>query len=189
MTESELGTHSLLYPENAVTGIFTTEWPPTWRRRYHILPRPQSLWMMAVYWYQWTIFTDHPYKLKKGLHIANFFCHDAGTNEIRQTDRPGINLGISYNRTKSKRLITSVVSSRRIKARKTKKNYWFSYPGEPRQTRKNTPIQKRILRELQGPYRTWRPLILQKDPEISGKVSRKTSTGKTPLWLLKIRRK
>ena len=43
-------TNSLLYPENAVvTGILT-----------------------AIFKYQKNNFTDHPYKLKKGLHIAKF---------------------------------------------------------------------------------------------------------------------
>ena len=64
-------TNSLRYPENAVTGILQPsdllheEWDITFRPalvtlNYGSISIPVNN------------FTDHPYKLKKGLHIANF---------------------------------------------------------------------------------------------------------------------
>ena len=82
--------NSLLYPENVVTGILQPS--DLLHEEGDITFCPALVTLndgdisIPV-----NNFTDHPYKLKKGLHIATF-CHDARTDEICQIGRPGINL-------------------------------------------------------------------------------------------------
>ena len=84
-------TNSLLYPENAVTG--TLQPSDLLHEEGDITFCPALVTLndgnisIPV-----NKFTDHPYKLKKGLHIANFSVNDARTDEVRQAGRPGINL-------------------------------------------------------------------------------------------------
>ena len=84
-------TNSLLYPENAVTGILQPS---------DLLHEEGDITFcpVLVILNDGNIsipvknFTDHPYKLKKRTSHCQFLSHDARTNEIRQTGRPGINL-------------------------------------------------------------------------------------------------
>ena len=84
-------TNSLLYPENAVTGILQPsdllheEGDITFCTALVILNDGNILIPVNN-------FTDHPYKLEKETPFCHFFCHDARTDEVCQTGRPSINL-------------------------------------------------------------------------------------------------
>ena len=84
-------TNSLLYPENAVTGILQPSDLLHEEGDITFCPAMVTLNDGSIL-IPVNNFTDHPYKLKKRTPYCHFFCHDAGTYEIRQTDRPGINL-------------------------------------------------------------------------------------------------
>ena len=84
-------TISLLYPENAVTGILQpsdllhedgdiTFCPALVTLNDGNISIPVNN------------FTDHPYKLKKRIAHCQFLSHDARTDELCQTGRPGFNL-------------------------------------------------------------------------------------------------
>ena len=178
-------TNSLLYPENAVTGLFQPSDLLHEEGDITFCPALVTLNDGSIL-IPVNNFTDHPYKLKKGLHIANF---SILTPEQMKYVKP-IDPASTWHflqQDQSKRLTMSAVSSRRIKTRKIEKITGFQL-RRTQTTQKNIHQYRKRSYENYRPYRTWRPLIPQKIQNL-GQSSQKTSTGKTPLWLLKTRRK
>ena len=141
-------TNSLLNPENAITGILQSSDLLHEKGDITFCPALVTLNDDSIL-IPVNNFKDHPYKLKKRSPHCQFFCHDAGTKETRQTDRPGINLAFpKQDQEQAAHYVSSL-----IKANKTpqnQENYWFPNPENPGNPEEHTPIQKKILRELQA---------------------------------------
>ena len=94
-------------------------------------------------------FTDHPYKLKKGLHIASF---SVMTPEQMKYVKP-VDPASTWHLLQNDQEQAAHYVSSLIKANKNpqkSENYWFPTPENPVNPEEHTPIQKRILRELQA---------------------------------------
>ena len=112
-------------------------------------------------------FTDHPYKLKKGLHIANF---SVMTPEQMKYVKP-IDLASTWHFLQQDQEQAAHYISSLIKAYKNpqnQENHWFPTPENPCNPEEHTPIQKRILRELQA-SQDLETLDPTKDPESRAK--------------------
>ena len=94
-------------------------------------------------------FTDHPYKLKKGLHIANF---SVMTSEQVKYVKP-VDPASTWHLLKNDQEQAAHYVSSLIKTNKKPQNsetYWFPTPENSGNPDEHTPIRKRILRELQA---------------------------------------
>ena len=93
--------------------------------------------------------TDQPYKLKKGMHIANF---SVMTPEQMKYVRPIDPVSTWHLLNKNEEDAIYYISSL-LKANRNNdqyEQYWFPTPENPGDEESNTPIQKRILRELRN---------------------------------------
>ena len=94
-------------------------------------------------------FTDQPYTLKRGAHIANF---SVLTPEQMKYVKP-IDPVTTWHLLKDNPENAAYYASSLIKSPKTSddsENYWFPTPEEPGDPQTHTPIQQRILRELRN---------------------------------------
>ena len=120
-------TNSLLYPENAVTGILQPS--DLLHEEGDITFCPTLVTLndgnisIPV-----NTFTDHPYKLKKGFHIASF--------SVMTPEQ------MKYVKSVDPASTWHLLQNAQEQAARTPEN-----PGKPEE---HTPIQKRILRELQA---------------------------------------
>ena len=108
-------------------------------------------------------FTDHPYTLKRGSHIANF---SILTPEQMKYVKP-IDPVTTWHLLKDNPENAAYYASSLIKSPKTSddsENYWFPTPEEPGDPQTHTPIQQRILRELRN-LQDLEKLNPQDDPE------------------------
>ena len=108
-------------------------------------------------------FTDHPYTLKRGSHIANF---SILTPEQMKYVKP-IDPVTTWHLLKVNPENAAYYASSLIKSPKTSddsENYWFPTPEEPGDPQTHTPIQQRILRELRN-LQDLEKLNPQDDPE------------------------
>ena len=178
-------TNSLLYPENAVTGILQPSDLLHEEGDITFCPAPVTLndgnIMIPV-----NNFTDHPYKLKKGLHIANFSVMTPEQMKYVKPVDPASSC-IFCKTTKSRQATMSAVLSRRIKIFKILK-ITGSQLQKTLETLRNTHLSRNESSMSYRPYRTWRHL---NPPKITNLVRnfKKTSTGKIPLLLLKKKEK
>ena len=142
---------SQIYAENAVTGILQPS---------ELLNEENEItvWTAIILLNEGTtrihfnIFTDQPYKLKKGMHIANFSVMTVEMtwgDETRQANRPSVHLASTqWNEEDAIHYISS-----QLKANRNNDQYqqhWFPTPENPGDEASHTPIQKRILRELRN---------------------------------------
>ena len=141
-------TNSLLCPENSVTGILQPSDLLHEEGDITFCPALVTLSDGSIS-IPVNNFTNHPYKLKKGLHIANFPVmtpeqmkyvkpvHPASTWHFLQND---LEQAAHY--------VSSVIKTN--KNPQNPENYWFPTPENPGNPAEHTHIQKRILRERQA---------------------------------------
>ena len=141
-------TNSLLYPENAVTGILQSSDLLHEEGDITLCPALVTLnnGSTAI---PVNNFTDHPYKLKNGLHIANFTVMTPEQMKYVKPIDPASTWHLLQNDQEQAALyISSLIKTNRNP--QNSENYWFPTPENPGNPEEHTPIQKRILRELQA---------------------------------------
>ena len=138
-------TNSLLYPENAVTGILQPsdllheEGHITFCQALDTLNDGSILIPVNN-------FTDHPYKLKKGLQIANFSVMTPAQMKYFKPIDPASTWHLLQNdQEQAAHYVSSLIKTN--KNPQSSENYWFPTPENPGNPEEHTPIQKRILRE------------------------------------------
>ena len=141
-------TNSLLYPENTVTGILQPSDLLHDEGDITFCPALVTLNDGNI-----TIpvnnFTDHPYKLKKGLHIASFSVMTPEQMKYVKPVDPASTWHLLQNdQEQAAHYVSSLIKTNRNS--QNPENYWFPTPENPGNPEEHTPIQKRILRELQA---------------------------------------
>ena len=138
---------SQIYAENAVTGILQPsdllhEGDVTFCAA--IVTLHEGTMRMHV-----NNFTDQPYKLKKGLHIANF---SVMTPEQMKHVRPIDPVSTWHLLNENEEDAVYYISSLRKANRNNNQyeQYWFPTPENPGDEMSHTPIQQRILREVRN---------------------------------------
>ena len=139
---------SQIYPENLVTGVLqpsdllTEEGDITFCAAIVTLAEGSTSFHINN-------FTDQPFKLKKGLHIANF---SVLTPEQMKHVKPIDPVSTWHLLNENEEDAIYYVSSL-LKANKNNdqyEQYWFPTPENPGDENSHTPIQARILRELRN---------------------------------------
>ena len=93
--------------------------------------------------------TDHPYKLKNGLYIANFSVMTPEQMKFVKPVDPASTWHLLQNdQEHATHYVSSLIKTNRNP--QNSENYWFPTPEIPGNPEEHTPIQKRILRELQA---------------------------------------
>ena len=141
-------TNSLLYPENAVTGILQPSDLLHEEGDITFCPALVTLndgnILIPV-----NSFTDHPYKLKKGLHIANFSVMTPEQMKYVKPVDPASTWHLLQNdQEQAAHYVSSLIKTNRNP--QNSENNWFPTPENPVNPEEHTPIQKQILRELQA---------------------------------------
>ena len=154
-------TNSLLYPENAVTGILQPSDLLHEEGDITFCPALVTLndgnILIPV-----NNFTDHPYKLKKGLHIANFSVMTPEQMKYVKPVDPASTWHLLQNdQEQAAHYVSSLIKTNRNP--QNSENYWFPTPENPGNPEEHTTIQKQILRELQAlqDLETMTPLQMQ----------------------------
>ena len=140
-------TNSLLYTENAVNGILQPSDLPH-EEVDNIFCPTLVLLNDGIISIPVNKFTDHPYKLKKGHHIASF---SGMTPEQKKYVKP-VDPASTYNLLQNNQEKATPYVSSLIKNNKNPQNsgiYRFPTPENPGNPDEHISIQKRILRELQ----------------------------------------
>ena len=139
---------SRIYAENAVTGILQHSEPLNGENGITfcaaIITLDERTTRIHV-----NIFTDQPYKLKKGMHKANF---SVMTPEQMKHVRPIVAVSTWHLLIENEEDAVHYISSL-LKANRNNdqyEQYWFPTPENPADEASHTPIQKRILRELRN---------------------------------------
>ena len=144
---STIYTLSNIYPENNVTGILQ---PSDILHEEGDITFCPALVTLNDGHIQISVnnFTDNPFTLKKGIHIANF---SVMTPEQMKYVKPVDPVSTWHLLQQDQEMAAHYVSSlmKTNKNPDTEENYWFPTPENPGNTQEHTPIQRRILRELQ----------------------------------------
>ena len=141
-------TNSLLYPENAVTGILQPSDLLHDEGDITFCPALVTLNDGSIS-IPVNNFTDHPYKLKKGLHIANFsIMTPEQMKYVKPVDPASTWRLLQNDQEQAAHYVSSLIKTNRNP--QNSENYWFPTPENPGNPEEHTPIQKRILRELQA---------------------------------------
>ena len=140
--------NSLFYPENAVTGILQPSDLLHDEGDITFCPALVSLNDGSI-----TIpvnnFTDHPYNFKKGLHIANFLVITPEQMKyVKPVDPASTWHFLQNDQEQEAHYVSSLIKTN--KNPQNSENFWFPTPENPGNPAEHTPIQKRILRELQA---------------------------------------
>ena len=94
-------------------------------------------------------FPDQPYKLKKGMHIANFsVMKPEQMKHVRPIDPVSTWHLLNENEEDAVHYINSLLKANRNNDQY--EQYWFPAPENPGDEASHTPIQKRTLRELRN---------------------------------------
>ena len=139
--------HSQIYAENAVTGILQPsdllhEGDVTFCAA--IVTLHEGTMRMHV-----NSFTDQPYKLKKGLHTANFsVMTPEQMKHVRPIDPVSTWHLLNENEKDAIYYISSLLKANRNNDQY--EQYWFPTPENPGDEASHIPIQQRILRELRN---------------------------------------
>ena len=145
-------TNSLLYPENAVTGILQPSDLLHEEGDITFCPALVTLndgnILIPV-----NNFTDHPYKLKKGLHFANFCVMTPEQMKYVKPVDPASTWHFLQN--DKEQPIMSAVSSKPIEIHKTPKIIG-SQLQKTLEILRNTHLYKNESYASYRPYRTWR---------------------------------
>ena len=108
-------------------------------------------------------FTDHPYILKRGSHVANFSAMTPGQMKYVKPIDPVTTWHLLQDNPENAAFyVSSVIKS--SNPEDCKENYWFPTPEDPGDPQQYTPIQKRILEELLA-LQQLEQLNPQDDPE------------------------
>ena len=139
---------SRIYAENAVTGILQPSEPLNEENDITfcaaIITLDEGTTRIHV-----NNFTDQPYKLKKGMHIANFsVMTPEQMKHVRPIDPVSTWHLLNENEEDAVHYISSLLKANRNNDQY--KKYWFPTPENPGDEVSHTPIQKRILRELRN---------------------------------------
>ena len=136
-------TNSLLYPENAVTGILQPSDLLHEEGDITFCPALVTLNDGSIS-IPVNNFTDHPYKLKKGLHIANFSVMTPEQMKYVKPVDPASTWHLLQNdQEQAAHYVSSLIKTNRNP--QNSENYWFPTPENPGNPEEHTPIQKRIL--------------------------------------------
>ena len=99
------------------------------------------------YMVQISNFSDHPYTLKKGTHIANFsILTPEQTKHIRPVNPTSVRHLLNNNHDDAIHYINSLLKT--SKTDEANETYWFPTPKNPGNEKEHTPIHARILNEL-----------------------------------------
>ena len=139
---------SRIYAENAVTGILQPSEPLNEENDITfcaaIITLDEGTTRIHV-----NKFTDQPYKLRKGMHIANFsVMTPEQMKHVRPIDPVSTWHPLNENEEDAVHYISSLLKAN--KSNDHYEQYWFPTPENPGDEAPNTPIQKRILRELRN---------------------------------------
>ena len=108
-------------------------------------------------------FTDHPYTLKRGSHVANFSVMTPGQMKYVKPIDPVTTWHLLQDNPENAAFyVSSLIKS--SKPEDFRENYWFPTPEDPGDPQQHTPIQKRILTELLN-LQELEKLNPQDDPE------------------------
>ena len=141
-------TNSLLYPENAVTGILQPSDPLHEEGDITFCPALVTLNDGSIS-IPVNNFTDHLYKLKKGLHIAIFSVMTSERMKYVKPVNPASTWHFLLNdQEQAAHNVSSLIKTN--KNSQNSENFWFPTPENPGNPAEHTSIQKRILRELQA---------------------------------------
>ena len=92
-------------------------------------------------------FTDHPYTLKRGSHVANFSVMTPGQMKYVKLVDPVTTWHLLQDNPENAAFyVSSLIKSAKLE--NFRENYWFPTPEDPGDPQQHTPIQKRILTEL-----------------------------------------
>ena len=140
-------TNSLLHPENAVTGILQPRDVLHEEEDITFCPALVTLNDGSIS-IPVNNFTDIPYKLKKGLHIANFSIITPEQMKYVKPVDPATTWYLLQNDQKqAAHYVSSLIKTN--KNLQNSENYWFPTPENPGNPEEHTPTQKQILRELE----------------------------------------
>ena len=139
---------SQVYAENAVTGILQPSEPRNEENDItfcaDIITLVEGTTRIHV-----NNFTDQPYKLKKGMHIANFsVITPEQMKHVRPMDPVSTWRLLNENEEDAVHYISSLLKANRNNDQY--EQYWFPIPENPGNEASHTPIQKRRLRELRN---------------------------------------
>ena len=139
---------SRIYAENAVTGILQPSEPLNEENDITfcaaIITLDEGTTRIHV-----NNFTDQPYKLKKGMHKANFsVMTPEQMKHVRPIDPVSTWHLLNENEEDAVYYISSLLRANRNNDQY--EQYWFPTPENPGDEASHTPIQKRILRELRN---------------------------------------
>ena len=146
-------TNSLLYHENAITGILQPSDLLHEEGDITFCPALVTLNDGSI-----SIlvnnFTDHPYKPKKGLHIANFSVMTPEQMKYVKPVDPASTFNLLQNDQKqAAHYVSSLIKTNRNP--QNSENYWFPTPENPGTPRNTQPSIKKFYVNYR-PYRTWR---------------------------------
>ena len=159
-------TNSLLYPENVVTGILQPSDLLHEEGDITFCPALVTLNDDSIL-IPVNNFTDHPYKPKKGLHIANFSVMTPEQMKyVKPIDPASTWHFLQQDQEQAAHYVSSLIKAN--KSTQNQENYWFPTPENPGNPKEHTPIQKKILRGKQAlqDLETFDPT---KDPEFRAK--------------------
>ena len=139
---------SRIFAENAVTGILQPSEPLNEENDITfcaaIITLDEGTTRVHV-----NNFTDQPYELKKGMHIANFsVMTPEQMKHVRPIDPVSTWHLLKENEEDAVHYISSLLKANRNNDQY--EQYWFPTPENPGDEASHTPIQKRILRELRS---------------------------------------
>ena len=139
---------SRIYAENAVTGILQPSEPLNEENDITfcaaIITLDEGTTRIHI-----NNITDQPYKLKKGMHIANFsVMTPEQMKHVRPIDPVSTWHLLNENEEDAVQNISSLLKANRNDDQY--EQYWFPTPENPGDEASHTSIQKRILRELRN---------------------------------------
>ena len=145
-TRTTIWVKSQTYTDNEATGIIQTT--PLLENDDDLLICPAlSSTQNHKQLVQINNFLDHPYTLKKGIHIANFsILTPEQTKHIRAVNATSVRNLLNNNHEDAIYYINSLLKTSKID--EGNETYWFPTPQNPGNEREHTPIQTRILTEL-----------------------------------------
>ena len=159
-------TNSLLYPENVVTGILQPSDLQNEEGDITFCPALVTVNDDSIL-IPVNNFTDHPYKLKKGLHIANFSVMTPEQMKyVKPIDPASTWHFLQLDQEQAAHYVSSLTKAN--KSPQNQENYWFPTPENPGNPEEHTQIQKKILRDLQA-LQDLETLDPTKDPEFQAK--------------------
>ena len=146
---------SRIYAENAVTGILQPSEPLNEENDITFCAAIITLDEGTTRIHA-NDFTDQPYKLKKGMHIANFsVMTPEQMKHVRPIDPVSTWHLLNENEEDAVHYISILLKDNRNNDQY--EQYWFPTPENPGDEASHTPIQKRILRELRNLQKSRKP--------------------------------